>query len=98
MSKLGKYTKQSGEIETYTIDYADDLTDGDGLLSPATASVSPAGLTIDYVNVIENGTDHRVRVKVSGGTNDTEYKVTVVANTEDGRRLEDEFYVKIKDI
>lgn len=97
MSKLGKYNKQSGEIETYTIDYADDLTTGDNLTT-ASATVFPAGMAIDYVNVVENGTDHRVRLKVSGGTDGVEYKVTVVTNTEDGRRLEDEFYVKIKDI
>src|SRR5438128_448924 len=97
MSVLGNYTKQPNEIETYSISYNDDLTVNDNLTGSATVTVAPAGLVVDYSTVIDAPGDHRVRVKVSGGTSGVKYKVTVLVNTADGRRLEDEFYVKIKD-
>lgn len=96
MSVLGRYIKQPGEVETYSINYLDDLTTGDNVQSAVT-TVAPAGLTIDYTQVIDTPTDKRVRVKVSGGTVDVNYKVTVSTTTADGRVLEDEFYVRIKE-
>ena len=92
--KLGTFTKQPGERESYTITYEDDLTDGDNVQT-ATASVSPiGGLAVEQVFVI----DPRVRFFVEGGVSGESYKVTVVVNTADGRRLEDEVIIKIKEI
>ncbi len=96
MSVLGRYTKQPAEIETYSISYNDDLTANDNIVQ-ATASIEPAGLTLDYCTFIDAVGDHRARVKLSGGTAGVKYKVTVRATTADGRVLEDEFFVTIKD-
>lgn len=90
---LGRYDKQPEEIETYSINYSDDLTAGDGIQDCA-ISVSPAGLQTDYVIVDGD----RVRITATGGDDGMKYKITVTANTEDGRRLQDEFFIKVKDI
>lgn len=90
--KLGTYTKQPTEKESYTINYGDDLTAGDNVKS-ATATVAPDGLTIDNVFV----TDPRVRFWVSGGAVNVTYKVTVTTTTQDNRVLVDEVIIKIKD-
>jgi high-affinity K+ transport system ATPase subunit B len=96
MSVLGNYIKQPAEIETYTIVYEDDLVETD-TINAAVATVSPAGLTVDYCTFVNEAGNRRTRTKVSGGTNGTKYKVTVRVTTDDGRVLEDEFFVKIKD-
>lgn len=96
MSILARYVKQPAEVETYTVDYLDDLTANDNLMN-ALSAVSPPGLTIDYTVVIDAPGDRRVRVKVSGGTAGVKYKVTVTTTTADARVLQDEFFVTIKD-
>lgn len=93
MSLLGTFLKQPAEVESYTITYEDDLTTGDNVAS-SVVTVSPAGLTIQSSNV----DDPRVRIWLAGGTNGTTYKVTVTTTTADGRVLQDEFKVKVKDI
>lgn len=93
MSILGKFVKQPLEVESYSIDYADDLIDADAI-SSAVVTVAPAGLTILSSLVV--GT--RVKVLTAdGGDVGTKHKVTVTATTEDGRVLQDEFIVTIKD-
>ena len=93
MSVLGKYKKQPVEVESYTINYAEDLTVGDEVIS-ATAVVIPAGsMTVASIDVAVSS----VRVWVSGGTDGVKYKVEVTSVTGDGRTMQDEFYVTIKD-
>jgi len=93
MSVLGKYTKQPNEVESYSINYVDDLGANDGLFS-AVATVEPAGLVLEPALIV--GT--RVKVFASaGGPVKTKHKITVIATTDDGRVLEDEFFVTIKD-
>lgn len=91
--KLGTYYKQPAERESYTIDYAQDLTAGDNLLS-AQATVEPAGLDVQPLFV----TDPKLRFWVSGGTDGVSYKITITATTADNRILQDEVIVKIKEI
>jgi hypothetical protein len=91
---LGTFFKQPAEVESYTINYTDDLADEQDHLSTATAVVEPAGLLIDSTFVF----DPRVRLFISGGTDGTTYKVTVTAQTTGGRTLEDEFKVKVKEV
>lgn len=91
--KLGTVTKQPAERFSYTIDYSDALTLGDNVQS-ATAVVTPAGLTLDNVGVY----DPRVKFWVSGGTDGVSYKITVTANSADGRVFQDEIVLKIKEI
>jgi hypothetical protein len=90
--KLGSFIKQPRERESYTINYAQDLTQGDNLQG-ATSSVEPAGLQIDQLDVF----DPRVRFWVVGGEVGISYKVTITTTTSDGRILEDEVMIKIKD-
>lgn len=92
MSVLGTYTKQPAEVETYSIDYTDDLIEEDTVAS-AIVAVSPAGLTIDSSTT----NSPRVKVGLSGGTVGVRYKTTVTTTTAHGRVLQDEFIVKIKD-
>ena len=90
--KLGSFIKQPRERESYTINYSLDLTAGDNLQG-ATSSIEPAGLQIDQLDVF----DPRVRFWVVGGEVGISYKVTITATTSDGRILEDEVMIKIKD-
>lgn len=90
MTILGRFTKQPAEVESYSIEFADDLVNQDKI-SSATSEVVPEGLNLVSTTVI--GT--RVKVLVSGGTNKTPYKITVTAQTDDGRTLQDEFIIKI---
>ena len=92
MTILGIFTKQPAEKESYSIDFSDDLEQTDGIAS-ATTAVDPAGLTLVSSLLVGN----RVKVTVLGGTVATKYKLTVTATTDDGRILQDEFVVKIKD-
>lgn len=89
--KLGNYVKQPAEVEFYTINYKDDLTAGDNVQS-ATAVITPSGLTLNSIVIA----DPRVRVGVSGGAVGTKYKIEVTTVTADGRTLQDEFFVTIK--
>lgn len=91
--KLGTVTQQPAERLSYTIDYSQFLTDGDNVQT-ATATVSPDGLTVDAVSVL----DPRVRFFVDGGTTGVRYKVTINVSTADGRQLQDELIFKIKEI
>lgn len=95
MSVLGKYKKQPDEVESYTIDYTDDLTEGDGIVA-ATVEVTPAGLTVTGINFDLTS----LRFWVSGGTATnppTTYKIEATATTGDGRVLQDEAYITIVD-
>jgi len=91
--KLGSVNKQPAERFSYTITYEDALTPGDNIQT-ATATVFPAGLTIENVGVY----DPRVKFWASGGTDGVAYKVTVTANTADGRTFQDEVVLKVKEI
>jgi len=93
MSVLGKYIKQPAEVESYTVDYSEDLTSGDGIVL-ATAAITPTGLVLDAVDYSDSKS---VRVWVSDGAVGVKYKVEVTATTGDGRVMQDEFYVTIKD-
>jgi len=92
MSILGSFVKQPAESDTYTIDYADDLTVGDGIRT-SVLTVAPEGLALTPPVLV----DTRVRVWVSGGLNQVKYKITATTTTDDGRVMQDEFYVKVKD-
>lgn len=93
MSVLGKFTKQSAEVESYTVVYEDDLTDGDGVVN-SDVSVTPDGLTIKAID----RTLRDIRVWVSDGVSGVKYKVEITATTGGGRVLQDEFFVTVKDI
>lgn len=85
--------KQPAERFSYTINYTDVLTAGDNI-DTASATVTPTGLTLEDVGVY----DPRVKFWCSGGTDGVSYKVTVTANTADGRVFQDEVTIKVKEI
>jgi hypothetical protein len=91
--KLGSVNKQPGETESYTVSYEDALTTGDNLVSTSVTS-TPSGLTIAAPFVVSP----RVRMFISGGTDGVSYKIEVTTVTADGRVLEDEFTVKVKEL
>lgn len=91
--KLGKVTQQPAERQSYTVDYSEVLTVGDRIES-ATATSSPDGLVVENVTA----TDIGVRFWVSGGSSGVSYKVTVTANTKEGRTFQDELTFKIKEV
>jgi hypothetical protein len=94
--KLGSFSKQPGETESYTISHEDSLTTGDYVLS-AVATVLPTGvgaLTLAPLII----TTPRIRMFASGGIDGTSYVVQLVTRTGDGRVLEDEFTIKVKEI
>lgn len=92
MSILGKFTKQSGETESYTIDYTENLTEGDGVIA-ADVVITPAGATL----VANNFDLTSLRIWISGGTPGTKYKCEATVTTGDGRILQDEFFLLIKE-
>lgn len=89
---LKKFEKQPADVKDYDIDYSAWLIDTDTIQS-VTASVDINTLTIDSVF----NTATRVKVWVSGGVTDTVYKVTITITTEDGRVLQHEFVIKVRD-
>jgi hypothetical protein len=91
--KLATIHKQPIERFSYTVTYAEALTEGDNL-ETATATVEPSGLIIDNVGIY----DPRVKLWVSGGENGVMYKVTITVNTADGRVFQDELVFKIKEL
>lgn len=93
--RLGQFEKQPSERESYTITYEDDLTDGDNVDTAVVKSIAPSGeLTIDQTAVI----DPRVRFWAVGGVDGTNYKVTFTVTTADGRILEDEVLIRVKEL
>ncbi len=91
--RVGIVTQQPAERLSYTVNYGDVLTAGDNVES-ALAAVSPVGLTVDNVIVI----DPRVRFWVTGGTTGVDYKVTLTVTTADGRVFQDEVKFKVREI
>lgn len=90
---LGSYDKQPVEVEKYTINYALDLSQGDRVTG-SVATVEPSSLTVAIATVESS----QVRIKVSGGTNNVRYKITITSETSEGRVMQDEFFVKVKDL
>jgi hypothetical protein len=95
MGLLDTVEKQSGEIEDYTIDYSKDLSKTDDITAIVSCTADSPDLTI--TSAIVPGA-RQVTFFVAGGTNKAKYKVTTIVDTSEGRRLEDELIIKIKDI
>lgn len=89
---LGTFEKQPADVKDYDIDYSQWLTTGDGIAS-ATVTVDGTGLVIDsyFLDPIS------VKVWISGGVTGAKHKVTVTVTTDDGRVLQHEFVIKVKD-
>jgi hypothetical protein len=91
MSILGTFIKQAAEKESYSIDYSADL-EGDDFIASAVTTVSDSALIVQSTLCV----DTIVKVWIYGGVVGTKYEVTVTTTTNDGRILQDEFYIKLK--
>lgn len=92
--KLGTRKKQPGEKRRYGIDYSEALDPGDIIIDVQT-NVEPVGMTALAV-VVE---DTYVRFTCDGGTDGVTYKVTfTVTTTSTNEIIEDEVYVKVKEV
>lgn len=94
MANLGTVTKQVAEVQEYTRDFTTELSSTSAVsISSATVSVSPVGLT-----VTASISSTEIIVKYSGGTNETNYKVTLLSTTDNGLIYEDELYVTVQNV
>ena len=96
MGLLGTATKQPAEIEDYTIDYGDDLSRTDEVSAIVSVTPDDAGLIISNQFIVSGG--QKVTFTAAGGVTGTTYKVTVLVDTTEGRRLEDEIKIKVKEV
>lgn len=90
-SILGKFSKQPDEILDYDVDYSDWFSNRDDTAVSAVVTVT-AGVT----KVSDALVGNVVRVVLSGGTNGSEYQVTVLLTTSTGVVKEADFKVKVK--
>lgn len=91
---LGKYIKQPAEVESYMVDYTDDLTQSDGVVSSEVVVHPPGELVVSTVDTRSDS----VRIWLREGVDGNKYKVEVTVTTEDGRVMQDEFIITVKDI
>lgn len=92
--KLGNRKKQPGEKRRYGIDYKDVLDPSDEIIS-VVVNVDIVGLTVDAVIVEGN----YIRFSVAGGVDGVTYKLTfTITTTDDNEIIEDEVYIKVKEI
>jgi hypothetical protein len=98
---LGTHTQQPDEMLDYDIDYSKWLTGTDRIASvvatvePAfDATTNPDGLQATYLS--HDGT--AVKLWAKGGISGTTYKITLTAETDDGRIKQDEIKFKVKEL
>lgn len=93
--KIGQFKKQPAEKLRYTIDYSAWLSTAE-TITGFSYVISPSGaLAIDDPNTIE--TSNTVSFIVTGGTDNTDYKVTVQITTSNAQLKEDEIYYEVRD-
>ena len=95
MAILGTINKQPREILDFDIDYTAVLAGRTSALSTASSEVTPAGLTLTGTTVYS--AEKKVKVVISGGTDLTTYKITVLTNADDGLKYEDEINVIVEE-
>jgi hypothetical protein len=92
--KIGTVKKQPRERRRYGIGYADALDPGD-LIESVSAVVEPPGM----IGVATTDLEHHVRVSCDGGEDGVTYKITLTVTTTNGNEvIEDEFFVKVKEL
>lgn len=96
--QLGKFVKQPQEIEAYGVKYDDATNNGEALIA-ATAVVEDLAGGIPAMTVSSCTIDgNEVRVLAGSGTNEHDYKITLTVSTSEGRRMEDELIVKVREV
>jgi len=88
---MKSFSKQPSEVLDYDIDASDWLTQGDNVTG-ASVVISPvSGLALDNTVI----SDDRVKIWLSGGVDKSNYKVTTIISTEDGRSKEIDFEIRV---
>ncbi len=95
MAILGSLTKKPREILDFDIDYSTVLAGRTSVLTTASSEVQPSGLTLTSTTVYSP--EKKIKVKISGGTDAITYKVTILADTDDGLKYEDEVSVIVEE-
>lgn len=88
---LKTYYKQPGETLDYTLDYDEWLSTTDTIVSSVITS-APNDLAIAKLSSARG-----ITLLISGGVNNTLYKITAVTTTYNGLVKEDEFHIRIRD-
>ena len=97
MALLGTINKQPSEILDFDIGYTSTLAVGSDSLTTCTATVLPSGaLTVASATV--DAPNKKVKVVISAGNTGVTYKVTILMNTTNGLKYEDEVSVIVEDI
>lgn len=107
MASIPGFAKQPSERLDYDIDLSNAFADGDndGIDSSGsvtlvtTGSGSDPDLQIDGSPIVINGPLSRlVKVWLKGGVTGTSYELTATLTTHNGRIIEQDFIVKVKEI
>lgn len=97
---LGTTTKQSAEVELFSIYYGEDIEPTDTftveLTNIESLDSSVVGFPVIDAHLID-AVGQKVKLIISGGTPGGVYKVTVRIKTSSDRVLEDEFKIRIRD-
>ena len=93
MTILGKFIKQPADVLDYDFDYRDWATDRSDTIASATAtSSSPDLVVLDFLIF-----DNVVKVFVEGGLDETRYKLTCTAYTQNSRVKQAEISIFVKE-
>ena len=95
MAILGTVNKQPREILDFDIDYTTVLASRTSVLTTSTSEVSPVGLTL--VSTVVYAPNKKVKVVVGGGIDGVTNKETVLTETDDGLKYEDEVTVIVEE-
>ena len=101
---LGKITKQPVEVIDYDLDYTDFFlagNDTDTIASHTrTVTRTQVGATTAAASLTTTGviSNPIIRVKVSGGLTGEVYKIEVTMTSTNGRVLQDEIIMTIKEV
>ncbi|WP_458796501.1 phage fiber-tail adaptor protein [Mycobacteroides abscessus] len=91
---LGKFKKDPQAVLDYTVDWSAWLSPAGDTITDATATASPAGLSVDSTTT----TTDEVTVWLSGGTAGSSYMVTVHITTAGGRQDDRTMQIDCKDM
>jgi hypothetical protein len=93
MSLIGRFTKQPAEVLDYDVDFSDWMEGRGDTPASHTVTAEP-GITV----VGSSRTGNVVKVALSGGTDGSAYKITVLLTTSTSMVREADFQVSIKEV
>lgn len=86
--------KQPSESRVYSLDFTANMSNDETISSIDSFTIAPAGPTLGT----PSAAGKIVQNRISGGTDGTNYKITVVITTSDSNILEGEAKLFVKDI